>query len=125
MIAGVSRPDGKIVAVQVTFLDPRGHGRDKSRDRKTIGKLGSGAVRLGAAGEVLGLAEGVETGLAAMQFFGVPVWSCLGSSRMCGLTLPAETRKVILFGDQMVPLHSLVRMLTKDGGMTHIGKAND
>lgn len=103
MIAAVQRPDRKVVAVQVTWLDPAGRGRDRSRDRKTIGKLGSGSVRLGPAGETIGLAEGVETALAAMQIFGVPVWACLGSSRMCGLTLPAECRKLILFGDNDQP----------------------
>jgi putative DNA primase/helicase len=103
VIVGLSRPDGAIIAVQLTFVRPDGRGRDKNLDRKTIGKLGSGAVRLGPAGETLGIAEGVETALAAMQIFNVPVWSCLGSSRMCGIALPAECRKVVLFGDNDQP----------------------
>ncbi len=99
MVAAVQRPDGKIIAVQVTFLDPSGRGRDKSSDRRTIGKLGSGAVRVGAAGDVLGLSEGVETGLAAQQIYDLPVWCSLGASRLCGLTLPAEVKKVV-FADR-------------------------
>lgn len=79
MIAAVQRPDRKIIAVQITFLDPRGDRKAQvAAPRKMIGALGRGAVRLGPAGETLGIAEGTESALSAMQLFATPVWACLG-----------------------------------------------
>jgi putative DNA primase/helicase len=104
MVAVVQRPDRAIVAVQVTFLDPRGAGKANiANPRKTIGKLGTGAVRLGPAADCLGLAEGVETALSAMQLSGVPVWACLGSSRMAAVTIPSHIRSLCVFADNDPP----------------------
>ncbi len=58
-----------------------------------------GAVHLGAAGPVLGIAEGVETGLSAMQLFDVPVWCSLSAVRLDRLWLPPESREIHVFGD--------------------------
>jgi putative DNA primase/helicase len=57
-------------------------------------------VRLARAGTVLGLAEGVETALAAMQIFEVPVWASLGGSRLGAITIPPGVTKIILFGNR-------------------------
>lgn len=67
--------------------------------RLTIGALGSGAVRLGLAGEGLGLAEGTETGLSAMQMFGIPVWCSLGAGRMHSVAIPNTVRELHIFAD--------------------------
>ena len=74
LVAAVQRPkDRTIVAVQTTALRPDGERKAPiAVPRITTGALGSGAVRLDPAGEILGLAEGVETGLSAMQISGVP-----------------------------------------------------
>jgi putative DNA primase/helicase len=88
----------------LTFLDPQGWRKAKvAAPRKTIGKLGRGAVWLGLAGENIGLAEGTETALAAAQLFDMPVWACLGASRMANIWLPTETRSVTIFADRDGP----------------------
>jgi putative DNA primase/helicase len=70
MIAAVQAPDRRVIAVQTTLIDPRGDRKAQVRmPRKTIGSLGLGAVRLAAAHDVLGLTEGTEKALAAMQLF--------------------------------------------------------
>jgi putative DNA primase/helicase len=99
MIAAVQAPDPgrKVIAVQATWLDPPP--RYTRVARKNFGQLGYGAVRLDKAGEVLGLAEGVETALAAMQLHGVPVWATLGAKRMSTVVVPDTVRKLIVFGD--------------------------
>lgn len=100
MVAAVQAPDRRSIAVQVTLLDPRGDRKAQVRmPRKTVGALGLGAVRLAAAGDVLGLAEGVETGLSAMQLSGVPVWCCLGAARMHRLAVPDGVRELHVFAD--------------------------
>ena len=63
-----------------------------------LGVIGRGAVRLGPVGPTLGIAEGIETGLSAMQLFEITVWCAIGS-RLDGIALPEEVRRVIIFAD--------------------------
>jgi len=103
MVAAVQRPDGKIVAVQVTSLSATGAKAPGPTPRITTGALGAGAVRLAKAGDVLGIAEGTETALAAMQLAGVPMWACLGASRMQRVAIPAGVRELHIFADNDQP----------------------
>lgn len=104
IIAGLQAPDRRIIAVQITFLDPRGHRKAQgATPRKTLGKMFDGAVRLAAAGEVLGLAEGIETALGAMQLSAVPCWACLGSQRMARVVIPDAVRELHVFADNDEP----------------------
>ncbi len=104
MVAAFQAPDRRVIAVQVTFLDPRGNRKVQgATPRKTIGRMHGGAVRLGPAGDVLGLAEGTETALAAMQLTGVPCWACLGSKRMARVSIPDTVRELHLFADDDEP----------------------
>jgi putative DNA primase/helicase len=100
IVAAVQAPDRRIIAAQKTLIDPRGDRKAQVRlPRMTIGALGWGAVRLAAATEVLGIAEGTEKALAAMQLFEVPCWSSLGASRMHRLWIPDCVRKLHIFLD--------------------------
>jgi putative DNA primase/helicase len=100
MVAAVQAPERQIIAVQTTLIDPRGYRKAQIRvPRKTVGALGWGAVRLAAAGEALGLAEGTEKGLAAMQLFQVPCWSTLGGGRMHRVWVPPSVRELFIFAD--------------------------
>jgi hypothetical protein len=100
MVAAVQAPDRRTIAVQTTLLDPCGNRKAQVRfPRKTIGALGLGAVRLAAAGRALGLTEGVETGLAAMQLHDAPVWATLGAGRMHRVWVPEQVRDLHIFTD--------------------------
>jgi putative DNA primase/helicase len=100
MVAAVQAPDRRVIAVQVTLIDPRGNRKAQVRiPRKRVGALGWGAVRLAAAGDALGLAEGVEKALAAMQLFNVPVWSSLGAGRMHRVHVPDQVSELHVFVD--------------------------
>ena len=104
MVAAVQAPDRRTIAVQVTRLDPGGERKAQVLiPRRTYGALGDGAVRLAAAGEVLGLAEGVESALSAMQLSGVPTWACLGASRMHRVAVPDSVRELHVFMDNDGP----------------------
>ncbi len=105
MVAALSRPDRKIVAVQLTFLRARdGQKARVNSPRINVGRMGSGAVHLGV-GDVagndhqLGLAEGIETALSAAALSGVPTWATLSAARLARITLPAAVRIVHLFAD--------------------------
>jgi putative DNA primase/helicase len=104
MIAAVQAPDRRTIAVQVTRLDPGGERKAQVLvPRRTYGALGDGAVRLAAAGDVLGLAEGVESALSAMQLSGIPTWACLGASRMHRVAVPEGVRELHVFMDNDGP----------------------
>jgi putative DNA primase/helicase len=99
MVAAVQRPDGQIIAVQQTWLTRDGEKALVSPPRITTGSLGTGAVRLGAAAEVMGLAEGVETALSAMQLTGMAVWATLGAARLPSVWVPPQVRELHIFAD--------------------------
>lgn len=64
-----------------------------------LGRPGTGAVRLSQPGEVLGLAEGVETALSAMEILGIPVWAVVGNERFGMVAIPKTVRRLILLPD--------------------------
>ena len=99
LIAAV-REDCGLAAIHRTFVDPGGHGlASMAGPRCALGRLKRGAVRLGGSAPRLGLAEGIETALAAAALFGVPCWATLGTERFRLVALPAEVRELLLFLD--------------------------
>lgn len=103
MVATVQRLDGLVVALQRVLLTPAGEKAPVNPCRITMGPLGGGAVRLGAAAEVIGLAEGVETAMSAQIMLGIPVWASLGAARLHRVELPEMVREVHLFTDNDQP----------------------
>ena len=100
MIAAV-RTDLGVIAVHRSFLDPQGNGlAGFDQPRRALGSLGTGAVRLAPPRNgVLGLAEGIETALSAMELFDVPCWATLGNERFGLVTIPEGVRELHLFLD--------------------------
>lgn len=104
LVAAVQAPSREIVAVQLTFLHPGGRRKaDVEEPRRTIGPLGAGALRLGPAGNHLGLAEGFETAWAAMLMRAVPTWATLGTERLLKIALPESVKRVTVFADNDAP----------------------
>ncbi|MCP5400770.1 MAG: toprim domain-containing protein [Novosphingobium sp.] len=100
MLAAV-RSDEGVIALHRTFLDSEGATLARfSRPKRALGSLQAGAVRLAAPrGGHLGLAEGVETALSAMQIFGIPCWATLGNERFGIVAIPESVRVLHLFLD--------------------------
>jgi hypothetical protein len=100
MVAAVQAPTREVIAIHRTYLTSDWKQKAPVSDAKmALGALGAGAVRLGPAGEELGLAEGVETDLSAMQLFNLPVWCSLGTERLHKIELPPDIKRVTIFGD--------------------------
>ena len=104
LLAAVRDGSG-LVAVHRTFLD-----LDPERlsaigsPRRALGRLGQGAVRLFAPVDgILGLAEGIETAMAATLLTGIPCWATLGTERLARVALPAAVGRLILFLDNDSP----------------------
>lgn len=104
MICAVQAGNRRVLSVQVTLLDPRADRKAQvSIPRKTTGPLSDGAIRLAKHGSILGLAEGTETALSAMELFDMPCWSSLGCKRLGSVKLPIEVDEVHLFADNDAP----------------------
>jgi hypothetical protein len=98
VVAAISGPAGKVTAVLRTFLDLHGRKAPVTDAKMSLGCMLDGAIRLAPAGEVLGLAEGLETALSAQQLHRVPVWACCGT-RYDRVAVPETVRHLIIFGD--------------------------
>ncbi|MGG5819616.1 DUF7146 domain-containing protein [Falsiroseomonas sp. HW251] len=105
MLGLVRNLTGEVVAVHRTYLRENGDAVRKAdipKPRMALGKSGGGTVRLAPIGPhgVLGLCEGIETGLAAMLACpGLPVWSALSTSGVEQVVLPPEARRVVILAD--------------------------
>ena len=106
MVAAISAPDRRIVAVHLTFLDPRGRGKARVSKPKLFpagARIGGGAVRLATATDHVGLGEGIEDALSAMRITGTPTWAALGCARFASIDLPADVTSVSLFAQNDKP----------------------
>ena len=100
MIAAVENDLG-LVAIQRTFLDADDVLRKPiSKPKVALGLLGTAAIRLAPASDELGLAEGIEDALSAMQWFGTPTWALGGVERLAFVAIPETVRRVIVYGDR-------------------------
>ncbi len=100
MVALIAGADGKPANLHRTFLGPNGKA-DIDEPRATMpGSLPEGcAIRLSMHGERLGIAEGIETALAASARFNLPVWAAINATMLSKWAAPAGVREVIVFGD--------------------------
>ena len=94
--------DHSVIAVHRTFLKSDGSGKSVVPPaRMTLGPVGGAAVHLAPIGEVLGIAEGIETALSAMQLSGIPTWAALSAGGIEKLRLPALPLacEIVIFAD--------------------------
>jgi hypothetical protein len=105
MVGLVRDVAGEVIALHRTYLQQDGEAirkADVPKPRMMLGKTGGGAVRLAPIGAhgVLGLCEGIETGLAVMAACpGLPVWAALSTSGLEQVQLPPEAQRVVILAD--------------------------
>lgn len=100
LIAAVACDTG-IIALERLFVDTRTGLPvvDLEPPKRLLGRPLGGAVRFGAATDVLGLAEGWETAWSAHLLLGIPVWAALGADRLPLVTIPERVEHLILLPD--------------------------
>jgi len=107
LIAPLTNSADEVTAVQRIWLSAEAYVTDGTKKdnradlqarKKTLGRCEDGAVRLRDARPTLGLAEGVETAIAASLLYRFPVWAICGV-RYTSVWIPPVVKKLIVFGD--------------------------
>lgn len=97
-VYGAERP----CTLHRTFLDPSGRKAEMECPRKLMpGPVEDGAcVQLSDYhGGPLGIAEGIETAMAASRLWSMPVWSALNAAMLAKWLPPDGCEEVAIFGD--------------------------
>lgn len=102
LLAPVKDKDGLILTIHRTYLSPTG-GKAPVPDAKKMmakcGYLGGSAIKLYQPRDVLGVAEGIETALAARAISRMPVWSCVSARLLELVDIPESVRHVVIWAD--------------------------
>lgn len=100
MVALVTGPDGKARSLHRTYLKDAGKAPVAVPKKLMPGlPLAGAAIRLTPVSEVLGIAEGIETALAAAELFEVPTWSCISTAGIESFEPPEGVREIVVFAD--------------------------
>lgn len=101
MLARVAAPDGTGATIHRTYLKDGKKASVPSPKKLMPGlPIKGAAIRLFAAGECLGVAEGIETAIAASILFDVPVWSCVSAGGIESFEPPEGIKRLVVFGDK-------------------------
>lgn len=101
MLGKLVLSNGKPVTYHRTYIHD-GKKADVPSPRKMMSKTRQakgGAIQLFPHGPVLGIAEGIETAIAAHMMCGIPVWSVVHANGMVEFNPPDGVEKVVVFGD--------------------------
>lgn len=85
-LAAVQDVTGRITGIHRTYLTPDGQGKAPvSPAKRMLGEMWGSAIRLSPAGRVMGIAEGIETGLAVrLARPDLPVWAAGSLGNVAG-----------------------------------------
>lgn len=103
MVAPIVAPDGQVVALHRTYLTRDGRKAEVPTVKKLTGAAGplaGAAVPLyrQQAGRI-GIAEGIETALAASRAAGVPTVAAYCADNLARWRWPGEVRRLLVFAD--------------------------
>lgn len=111
LLAAVTSPTGELVTIHRTFLTGDGRKAPVPTVKKLCspsGVMGGASIKIGtpvtrSAGRLgIGIAEGIETALAASLLFGVPVWAGVSAYGLKSFVPPLSVHNVYVFADNDV-----------------------
>jgi phage/plasmid primase-like uncharacterized protein len=104
MVARMRAADGRMVAAHRTWLTPEGLKAPTPGPVKkltpTAGPMAGACIRLAQAGPAgLGIAEGIETALAARLASGLPTVAAYSAGALATWQWPRDLRRMVIFAD--------------------------
>lgn len=104
MVCAISAPTqrGEGINLHRTYLLPDGSGKADVKDQRKVmpGSIPPGsAIRLCDAAPRMGIAEGVETALAAYRLTGIPTWAARDTTYLKTWEPPQGVEEVVIFAD--------------------------
>ncbi len=103
IMAPLTAPDGRTVALHRTYLTPEGRKADVPTVKKLTaasGPLAGASVRLHSPRRgTIGVCEGIETALAASMGSGVPTVAAYCAGALAGYSWPAGVQWLVIFAD--------------------------
>lgn len=102
MVHVFQAPDGQPLTYHITYLTDAGDKAPLNPARKVmtpVKSLSGGAIRLFAPAVTMGIAEGIETALAASEKYGIPVWAAYSATLLERWEPPACAQHVVVFAD--------------------------
>lgn len=123
MVALVQGPDGRRLTYHITYLTQEGAKAPVSAVKKLASSPGSvgAAIRLGPIAPHIGIAEGIETALAAKAIHGFDCWAVVNATMMEQFVPPAGVKWISICGDNdksftgQKSAYALARRLTAEG----------
>ncbi len=102
LLAPIKDKNGTIVSIHRIFLSEDGEKAPVPDAKKMMSphsEIRGAAIKLFQAGEVLGVAEGVETALAVHAISRMPMWSCVSAVLMELVDIPDSVKHVVIWAD--------------------------